>query len=159
MKYIRGHNSTGMDRSGARKTHYVVEARGHETPCWTWQLGKTLPNKRSTGGYGKLRHKGKEYLAHRWYYEQAHGPITAGLELDHLCHNVDCVNPSHLEPVTHLENVRRSRSMRLTPDEAQRIEWLVNNGHAVQEVADLFCVSGETVRLIRVNGAEGPRRG
>lgn len=46
-------------------------------------------------------------LAHRAAYEMVRGPIPDGLELDHLCLNPPCVNPAHLEPVTHLENVRR----------------------------------------------------
>ena len=35
------------------------------------------------------------------------GPIPDGREIDHLCRNHRCVNPDHLEPVTHLENMRR----------------------------------------------------
>jgi hypothetical protein len=35
------------------------------------------------------------------------GPVPEGLELDHLCRVTTCVRPSHLEPVTTGENVRR----------------------------------------------------
>jgi len=45
--------------------------------------------------------------AHRLSYETEIGPIPEGLELDHLCRVRSCVNPLHLEPVTHQENVRR----------------------------------------------------
>jgi hypothetical protein len=45
--------------------------------------------------------------AHRWAYEHFVGPIPEGLEIDHGCFVHACVNPGHLEPVTHQENVRR----------------------------------------------------
>lgn len=40
-------------------------------------------------------------------YEALVGPIPDGLHLDHLCRNIICVSPDHLEPVTNEENVRR----------------------------------------------------
>jgi hypothetical protein len=45
--------------------------------------------------------------AHRFVYEWLVGPISEGLELDHLCSNTLCINPDHLEPVTGEENRRR----------------------------------------------------
>lgn len=55
-------------------------------------------------------HDGKMRLAHRVAYEIHVGPIPDGLEIDHLCRVRCCVNPDHLEPVTHRENMRRSPS-------------------------------------------------
>ena len=60
------------------------------------------------GGYGLVWSAGKTRLAHRVAYEAAHGPIPAGLEIDHLCRTPGCVNPDHMEPVKHKENIRRS---------------------------------------------------
>ena len=66
--------------------------------CWLWIACK------STAGYGDFGNEGE---AHRWSYKHFVGPIPEGLELDHLCRVRNCVNPAHLEPVTHRENVLR----------------------------------------------------
>lgn len=71
------------------------------TGCWTWTGSKTLQ------GYGQMRVDGKRLYTHRISYELHVGPIPEGLDLDHLCRNRACCNPAHLEPVTHLVNVRR----------------------------------------------------
>lgn len=160
MRFIVGHNNRGMDRSGPRKVQYVPGDRGYSTPCWIWQRTKIQPNpKGGAGGYGKTRYKGKEYLAHRLYYELANGPIPAGMQLDHLCKQRDCVNPAHLEPVTPLENTRRSGATKLSTDQAEEIERLAQSGLSSYKIAPMFGVSRQTVDLIRRNGADGPRRG
>ena len=70
--------------------------KGSDSECWRWR-GRFLR------GYG--RYGGSP--AHRVAYEIAVGPIPVGLEIDHLCRTTQCVNPRHLEPVTHAENKRR----------------------------------------------------
>ena len=67
--------------------------------CWLW-IGA-----RDKDGYGKFGWPPR--MAHRISYEFLVGPIQAGLEIDHLCRNPGCVNPAHLEPVTHKENMMR----------------------------------------------------
>lgn len=79
--------------------------------CWLWTGA-------STGtGYGQVRiggRKGKCTVAHRHAYTRLVGEVPLGLELDHLCSQRCCVNPHHLQPVTHLENIRRSSNAQKT---------------------------------------------
>jgi hypothetical protein len=78
--------------------------------CWIWTAAILSPagtKYARTGGYGMFGVGSKVLRAHRVSYEMANGPVPPGLEIDHLCRNKKCVNPSHLEAVTHLENVRR----------------------------------------------------
>lgn len=78
------------------------ESRPGLGPCHLWTAGKTKQ------GYGSFRPvKGVSELAHRWAYVQAGGTIPADNVLDHLCRVRACVNPTHLEPVTNEENLRR----------------------------------------------------
>lgn len=85
----------------------AIQERGYRTPCHIWLLGK---NKK---GYGQEWYCGKMEFAHRAAYHRLHGEVPP--ELDHLCSQRDCVNPEHLEPVTHTENIRRGRASRLRP--------------------------------------------
>jgi len=69
--------------------------------CWIW----TASHYRD--GYGAFGVGRKVRAAHIVSYILLIGEVPDGLQLDHLCRNRGCPNPWHLEPVTHIENIRR----------------------------------------------------
>lgn len=78
----------------------------NENGCWLWS-GCT------SWGYGIINGQTKEFRkrtlkAHRVAYTALNGPIPDGLTIDHLCFTRNCINPSHMEPVTLEENCTRS---------------------------------------------------
>lgn len=77
---------------------FVVAGSG----CWEWTA------RLNACGYGTVKWNGKSWLAHRAAYTLAVGTIPDGMELDHLCRNRACINPDHLEPVTHKQNMERA---------------------------------------------------
>jgi len=114
------------------ESDYRVEDTGYETPCWIW-LGS-----RRGHGYGKVGVNGRYVGAHRAFYERDKGSIPDGMELDHLCRVRLCVNPDHLEVVTHKENMRRGSNTRLS--DAQVADIRAAEGTSV-EIARRFGIS------------------
>ncbi|MGH2838441.1 MAG: HNH endonuclease [Thermoleophilaceae bacterium] len=78
-------------------------------------------------------------MAHRFFWEQAKGPVPDGLVLDHLCGNRACVNPEHLEVVTRGVNTRRGRRTKLTEPQVRVIRTIVS------ELASSYGVSIRTI--------------
>jgi hypothetical protein len=74
------------------------------TGCWLWT---SAVSGSGYGAFGMGGRAGQMYVAHKIAYEWVVGVVPDGLELDHLCRDTRCVNPAHLEPVTHRENLLR----------------------------------------------------
>jgi hypothetical protein len=135
LRFINGHNR--------RKSpvEYVVADRGYETPCWVWQ--RSLDSK----GYGRVGgayNNGHSY-AHIMIYERHRGPVPAGLELDHLCRVPACVNPAHLDPVTHAENLRRGSIGKITTPVGLLIKARYAAGERVLDLAAEYRCSNVTI--------------
>lgn len=97
-----------MRRRGPAPTPAIVRFERRIQPgpggCWLWQ------GRLNHYGYGTFKPTVEvTTYAHRWSYEYHVAAVPEGLELDHLCRVRNCVNPEHLEPVTHAENQRRMR--------------------------------------------------
>lgn len=75
--------------------------------CWNWTGNK------GRSGYGSIaikiggKMKAANVSAHRFSYVIFKGRIPDKFHIDHLCRNILCVNPDHLEAVTLHENLRR----------------------------------------------------
>lgn len=96
-----------------------------ECGCYAW-LGS------HSRGYAKVRwtEDGKRMNARvaRVVYEQKHGQVPEGLEVDHLCNKRWCqtrwcVNPDHLEVVTHQENIARAWEGYIHKERPDRTEY------------------------------------
>lgn len=89
------------------REHYVAKFWGmvdKTDTCWLW-TGMTTPT-----GYASFYagiHGGGKTYAHRFVYDLMVGRIPDGYDIDHLCRVRNCVNPDHLEAVTHRENMLR----------------------------------------------------
>ena len=118
--------------------------------CWVWTA------RVHGAGYAYLSVGGKKVRVHRLTYELLVGPIPDGLELDHLCRVRHCVNPAHLEPVTHAVNMDRGE-IRERQHEAMRAITHCPRGHAYDEANTYVNPRGE--RNCRACARDGWRNG
>ena len=107
--------------------YYIPEPN---SGCWIWEGDKDKRN------YPVLAvqtdHKRKMHRIHRIMCEQAHGPLGE-LHALHKCDNSICINPDHLRPGTHQDNIReaveRNRMAR-----AEKLPSTVLNAEKVREI-------------------------
>lgn len=94
--------------------------------CWLWRGSLTA------GGYGHLRAQGDSFeYAHRVAYSLAVGPIPLDSVIDHLCRVRHCVNPAHLEPVSHRTNVIRGMA-------PYGVRTTCKHGHDITDPANVY---------------------
>lgn len=135
-------------------TNYIIHI---ETGCW-------LYTRKLSNGYAREWNntKQKAEMVHISNYEEKFGPVPTGMELDHVkekCKFRHCINPDHVEPVSHLENVLRGRNTKITKEQAKEIEEIfrLNPRTEIYDVAKKYGVHRSTIwRLLR---KKSPRYG
>ena len=119
---------------------YIID---ENNGCWNCTCRKNIE------GYGYINRDRKQVAVYRYFYMKYKGLIPKGKEVDHLCRNTSCVNPDHLEVVTHAENIRRGKTSKLTMKmvETIRLLWAYKylNQH---ELAKLFKISHPRINEI-----------
>ncbi|WP_430754628.1 HNH endonuclease signature motif containing protein [Micrococcus luteus] len=87
------------------RIHARSERRG---ACFIW-TGALAKN-----GYGYMSVNNKVQPVHRLAYLASHGFIPDGQDIDHVCFNRACVEPSHLRAVTRKQNMEHLRGAYVT---------------------------------------------
>ena len=102
--------------------------------CWLWTAS-------FNAGYGQFRMSNPRRLvkAHRFTWELLVGPIPPTLEPDHRCRVTQCVNPAHMELVTHVVNVMRGDS----PHAINSRKTHCANGHPFDEANTYITSQGK----------------
>lgn len=115
-------------------TPSYIEAKSIPEPntgCWIW-LGYLTPR-----GYGQIKLRGYPGMsAQRASYIAHNGSISDELDTDHTCRHPFCVNPQHLEAVTHQENCRRRTERKTHCASGHPYDSLDARGHKNCRVCD-----------------------
>lgn len=121
--------------------------------CLIW-TGATNEN-----GYGTCTFQGRPWKVHRLAYVLAVGPIPAGLDIDHVwsrgCRSRACGEPSHLEPVTRGENLKRGHDARNPDRERVCIHGHVGQMRRKKSTGGLECAECVRARDRRRGSARG----
>ena len=82
----------------------------------------------ASSGYGKVYIGDRMQFAHVVAYTEANGPVPAGSKVDHKCRNRACVEPSHLQAVTHKQNCENRATYVRTRSGVRGVYWHAASG-------------------------------
>lgn len=105
--YIRGLPQIERFLNKVEPELFLRSVRGEQLKdyCWNW---KAYISKK---GYSTYYYDGRKMAGHIAAVLMSGRLIPESMEVDHICENRRCVNPEHLEVITHTENIRRSAAI------------------------------------------------
>lgn len=109
--------------------------------CWYWRGYVTK------SGYGSFKINNAIYWTHRLSFFYTHGRWPEEV-LDHLCETKHCVNPAHLEEVSHRVNIRRGNNTKLTEANVVDIKLYLSTGLKQKDIARMFGLSQQHISEI-----------
>jgi hypothetical protein len=137
-----------------------VEVEGpYTSKCRVWE------GCLSTCGYGTVRFEGRVWLVHRLMYFLSHGPIPAGLQVQHRCSVRDCLELGHLKLGIPADNnldmaLCGGGASVLTNDQVLELRELRANGASYASLAHRFKITpqyaGQTARGYARQHVGGP---
>lgn len=134
-----------------------AKVRGLDTPCWDCTSHKACPDT----GYAKIHQHGNFIGVHRFLYKELFGEIPTKIYVRHKCDNRVCINPEHLEPGSHLDNIsdmysrgraalgEKNGRSKLKNDEVKAIKKLLKDGLSLKKIAAKFNVHFITISDIK----------
>lgn len=132
---------------------------GFSDECWPW-AGRV-----SEQGYGVFDYQGRPQIASRISYWLATGVEPGDLDVCHSCDNPPCVNPKHLwlgtasdnmkdasskGRVTGAINPRKGRDVNTCRLEEEEVRHVRRSTLSRKELATLYGVSSNAIRLIQL---------
>lgn len=122
LEPLRGRRAKIWSKVVQRVEIVPAPIAGLEGCCWLW----TGPHSGAPGrgqekgrghSYARMSLDGGTVAVHIAMWVVINGPVPPRKQLDHLCRRRLCVNPGHLEMVTHKRNQkRRDESRAQKPD-------------------------------------------
>ena len=100
-----------------------------EDGCWEWR-------KIDSSGYPRASFGKKDFLVHRLSLEMKHNAPLGSQAAHHICANTKCVNPDHLQPVTHRDNVAEMLARHSYLDRIAELEEVIKEIVPNHEVLD-----------------------
>lgn len=155
VHYVRNrrHGDTGTairkhlhGESAAVKLAAYSKAAADGSGCILWAGGK------NGRGYGRMWLDGKLQQAHRVAWTEVHGEIAEGKQVDHVCNRPACVNPDHLQLVTHEQN-QQLRDLRSGGFASKQTEMAAFIRLAVMDGLKVFPTDGMSVEQAAAEAA------